>query len=161
MSEIDNISDLEKLMRLYADKAKENRDCYNYLRITEITVAVFIPFLATTNVPIIIIGFLGVLIVVIQGIQGLYQYQKAWILYSSIVVKMRREIVLYNSLCEPYKSREYRDALLSVNIHNIVSSTELEMTEIIIDSGKKTKINIDSVKKTETNIDSRKKTEII
>lgn len=150
MSEIDNISDLEKLMRLYADKAKENKDRYQYLRITEIIVAVFIPFLAATNVPIYVIGFFGLLIVVIQGIQGVYQFQKAWILYSSLVAKIRREIVLYNSLSEPYKNRENREALLSLNIHNIVSSTELEMTEIIIDSGKKSKINIDSVKKPET-----------
>jgi hypothetical protein len=69
----------------YDKKSGFNQRCFKRFKIIELIAAASIPLLAGFSTlipyPTIIIGCLGALIVVLESVQGLYQFQSNWISY--------------------------------------------------------------------------------
>jgi len=82
-------------------KSRINQQRYKILKMVEIASAAAIPFLVgfhrIHNVFLIITGLLGVLIVLLNGIQQLYKYQENWLIYRTTIEALRREKMLFEN----------------------------------------------------------------
>src|SRR5215510_13429020 len=82
-------------------KAKVNQRCYMILKVVEIASAGVIPLLvgfhSTNSIFLTITGALGVLIVLINGIQQLYKFHENWLTYRTTIEGLRREKMLFEN----------------------------------------------------------------
>jgi hypothetical protein len=69
----------------------------------------------------IIISSLGALIVVIEGIQQLFQLQTNWILYRSSCESLKREKYLYPGNAGPYAAAQNPHSLLAERVEFLIS----------------------------------------
>ena len=66
-------------------------------------------------------GGLGLLIVVLEGFQGLFQYQQNWINYRSTAEDLKHEKYLWLAKAGPYMNIDNPDALLAQRIETLIS----------------------------------------
>jgi hypothetical protein len=116
---------LEDQKNWYDQKSSQQKRYFNVLKIVTIVAAATIPFL--TTVPIeaklsqTITSALGATIVVIEGIQQLYQLQTNWILYRSTCESLRHEKYLFLGHAGPYAAAQDPHSLLAERIESLVS----------------------------------------
>src|SRR5829696_8441530 len=88
-------------------KSRVNQQRYKLLKVLEIASAAAIPFLVGFHerhklFPIVT-GLLGVLIVVINGIQQLYKFHENWLTYRVTIEMLRREKMLFENHAGNYR----------------------------------------------------------
>jgi Protein of unknown function (DUF4231) len=113
----------------YDKRAGASQRSYKTLKIIVIVIAALIPllsglqlpFIAATAVPTWILGALGVVIAVIEGIQQLNQYYGNWISYRSTCEALKHEKYLYLGKAGPYASALDPHALLAERVESLVS----------------------------------------
>lgn len=125
---------LEAQIDWYDRKSAKYQKIYKSIKVIEIIAAAAIPFLSALNISQSspngphyvswIIGFLGVLITILEGILQLNQYQQNWISYRSTCEGLRHEKYTYLAKATPYK--EANDApdphaLLAERIESLIS----------------------------------------
>jgi hypothetical protein len=90
----------------YNRKSENNQQWFRLLRIVEIVAAAAIPLLAAyadTIAPIkLIVGGLGLLVAVIAGVLGVYQFQELWTGYRTICEALKQEKYLFLTKTPPY-----------------------------------------------------------
>src|SRR5437870_6350096 len=83
----------------YNRKSENNQQWFRLLRIVEIVAAAAIPLLAAyadTVAPIkLIVGGLGLLVAVIAGVLGVYQFQELWTGYRTTCEALKQEKYLF------------------------------------------------------------------
>jgi hypothetical protein len=85
------------------------------------TIPLLAAFLPNGHWNQIVTSSLGVLIVVIQGIQQLFQLQTNWILYRSTCESLKREKYLYLGNAGPYAATQNPHALLAERVESLIS----------------------------------------
>ena len=107
----------------YDRRSSRNQRTYKVLKIVVIVIAALIPLLSGTQllVPPLLLGALGAVIVVIEGIQQLGQYQSNWISYRSTSEALKHEKYLYLAKAGPYASAPDAHALLAERVESLVS----------------------------------------
>jgi len=93
----------------YNRKSETNQRWFRIMRIVEIVAAASIPLLAgyTDLQPAkIIVGCLGLLVAVIAGVLGLYQFQELWTGYRSTCEALKQEKYLFLTKTEPYNQND-------------------------------------------------------
>jgi len=70
----------------------------------------------------IIIGGLGVLIVVLESLQSLYQLQSNWISYRATAEALKHEKFLWLAKAGPYLNPETRNALFAERVESLLST---------------------------------------
>jgi len=87
--------------------------------------AAFIPLLAAVLIDSelnrLIAAALGALIVVIEGLQQLYQLQTNWLLYRSTCESLKHEKYLFLASAGPYGAASNPHTLLAERIESLVS----------------------------------------
>lgn len=112
---------LEDQIAWYDKKSLESQQWFKWLKIAEIIAAALIPFVAGFNLSPIITGSLGVLIVVLEGLQSLNQFQHNWITYRSTCEELKHEKFLWMGKAGPYASAEKPDVLLAERVESLIS----------------------------------------
>lgn len=88
------------------EKSNFNQRVYKSFRLGEIVAAAAIPFLVNFHnahpVFPVVTGLLGVLIVVLKGMEQLYKYHENWISYRTANEALKREMFLFESHTDPY-----------------------------------------------------------
>ena len=109
MNEEEYIKDrIEDQINWYSDKSGYNQKRFKLFRVCNIIFAVSIPFLTglineENDVYLkIIIGVLGVLIAVIEGIMGLYKYQENWVKYRQASEALKSMLMHYKTRTSPF-----------------------------------------------------------
>lgn len=115
------IKRLEEQIKWYDRKSSLNQQFFRWLKILEIIVAAFIPFLSGISAPAILTGGAGVLIVVLEGLQHLFQFQHNWITYRSTCENLKHEKYLWLAKAGPYTKIENPDAVLADRIESLIS----------------------------------------
>jgi hypothetical protein len=117
---------LEEQIDWYDKKSAFNQCFFKRLKIIELIAASLIPLLAglSTSIPYpaIILGSLGVLIVVLESLQGLYQFQSNWISYRSSCEGLRHEKYLWFAKAGHYTDAKDPDRLLAERIESLIST---------------------------------------
>jgi len=93
----------------YDRKSASNQRWFRQLRIIEIVAAAFIPLLAgyaDWDVVKIAVAFLGLVIAVIAGVLGLFQFQENWTSYRSTCEALKQEKYFFLTKTEPYNQKD-------------------------------------------------------
>lgn len=119
-----------------------NKGYFLFLKVTEIIVALFIPFLAayindSNNCLKIIVSLLGIIVAAIAGIITLVKFQEKWIEYRTVTESLKLEKFLFLTKAGPYK--------------NVTDSFQIfvERFESLISTSTKKWVNLISAKETD------------
>lgn len=112
---------LEDQIDWYDRKSRYNQSWFKRLKICQIVTAAAIPFVASISAPVWVAGGGGALIVVLEGLQQLQQYQQNWTTYRATCERLKHERYLYLAEAGPYAAAEKPDALLAERVEGLVS----------------------------------------
>ena len=111
---------LEQEIEWYSRKSGRCQRLYKWLKFVEIVAAAAIPLLAGFDTPRGVLAGLGALIVVLEGLQHVNQYQSNWITYRSTCEALKHEKFLYLAGAGPYEVERPR-SLLAERIESLIS----------------------------------------
>jgi hypothetical protein len=111
-------------LKWYEDHSRQSQICFRGLKVIEIVAAALIPFAAGLMPDPLLIGGLGVIIVVLESVQGLFQFQQNWTNYRSTAEGLKREKYLWLARAGPYKDPENPnpDSLFAERIEALIST---------------------------------------
>jgi hypothetical protein len=114
---------LEDQINWYDRKSGSNQRWFKGLKVAQIIVGGLIAFCATFRHGLLnyLPGLLGVVVVVLEGLQGLYQFQHNWINYRGTSEQLKREKYLWLAKAGPYASADHPDVLLAERIEDLIS----------------------------------------
>jgi len=112
----------------YDAKSQQNQRWYKRLKVTEIVTAAAIPFAASISVPVWAVGGGGALIVVLESLQQLQQYQQNWITYRSTCERLKHEQFLFLAGAGTYGTAPDAEALLAERVEGLVSQEHAAWT---------------------------------
>ena len=117
------IERLEDQIAWYDRKSISNQQYFKRIKMVEITAAAIIPFLSASGLPKVtwVIGGLGVVITVLEGMLHLNQYQQNWTNYRSTCEALKHEKYVYVGKASPYAGVADPHALLAERIESLVS----------------------------------------
>lgn len=112
---------LEDQIAWYDGKSRHNQRWFKRLKIAQIVTAAAIPVAAAAHVPGAWLGAAGALIVVLEGLQQLQQYQQNWTTYRATCERLKHERHLYAATAGPYAAAARPAALLAERVEGLVS----------------------------------------
>ena len=113
---------MEGQIKWYSEKSTWNQEWFKKLKVAEIIAAALVPFAAGIRAPPIITGLLGVIVVVLEALQSIYQFQSNWISYRSNAEALKHEKYLWYARAGPYLNDENPEALLAERIEALIST---------------------------------------
>ncbi|HEX2392235.1 MAG TPA: DUF4231 domain-containing protein [Solirubrobacterales bacterium] len=105
----------------YDRKSRLNQRWFKGLKICQIVTAAAIPVMASQGAATWLIGSAGALIVVIEGLQQLQQYQQNWTTYRATCERLKHEQFLFLAGAGPYREVPQPDVLLAERVEGLVS----------------------------------------
>jgi hypothetical protein len=128
---------LEEQIAWYDGKSQSDQRVYKAMKVCQIVTAAAMPFAASISLPIWVAGGGGALIVVIEGVQQLMQYQQNWITYRATCERLKHEKFLYLSHAGPYAAAADPDVLLAERVESLVSQEHAAWAANREEAGKK------------------------
>jgi hypothetical protein len=111
---------LEDQISWYDSKSSSNQRWYRRAKLLEILTAAAIPFLAVYVRPAIT-GAAGALVVVLEAVQHLYQFQQNWTSYRATCESLKHEKYLWLAGAGPYQNIENPNVVLADRVESIIS----------------------------------------
>ena len=139
ISEKITLSRLADQARWYSGKSRRAQQLYKAIKVVEIIAAALIPFLAGRKFEYhdAVIGGLGVLITILEGILQLNQYQQIWTMYRATSEALTHEQYLYLAKAGPYAAEGVNPpVLLAERIETIMSQENTKWVSVQQQSGK-------------------------
>jgi len=118
---------LEDQIGWYDRKSAADQRRYKWLKLLEIGVAAALPVVAGVHSPVWVTGGLGAVIVVLEGIQHLYQFHEHWIMYRSTAEALKHERYLYLAEAGPYAGGN-RHRQLAERLEGLISQEHAKWT---------------------------------
>jgi hypothetical protein len=116
---------LDAQIQWYDKGSRRSKRWYLRLKVIQIVTAASIPVLATAwPEKAWIGGGLGALIVVLEGLQQLFQHHSNWTQYRSTCEALRHEKYLWMAHAGPYARSQRPDALLAERVEGLVSQEQ-------------------------------------
>ena len=112
---------LEDQIEWYDRKAGHHQRWFKWLKVVQIVAAATVPVMAGLGASGWVAGALGSLIVVLEGVQQLFQFQQNWVSYRSTCEALKHEKFLYLATAGPYATAERPQALLAERVEGLVS----------------------------------------
>ena len=112
---------LEDQIRWYDTKSEENQRCFRWIKVAQIVAAAAVPVAAGASASEWVVGSLGAAIVVMEGLQQLFQFQQNWTTYRATCEALRHEKFLFEARARPYATAERPAALLAERVEGLVS----------------------------------------
>jgi hypothetical protein len=112
---------LDEQITWYGKKSRSNQKWFKRLKASEIIIAAAIPLTAGLKVSAIVTGILGVLVVVLEGLQGLNQFHDNWISYRSTCEELKHEKYLWLAKAGLYVNAANPDTLLAERVESLIS----------------------------------------
>jgi Protein of unknown function (DUF4231) len=109
------------LLAWYDQHANRARIGYWVIKIIQLILGAAVPVVAGLHAPAAVTGSLGALIVVLEGIQQLFQFHENWIRYRLSATSVAREKSMYDARVGDYATGR-PVALLALRIENIAST---------------------------------------
>ncbi|HVO54201.1 MAG TPA: DUF4231 domain-containing protein [Solirubrobacterales bacterium] len=119
---------LEEQIAYYDREAKKDQLWFRGLKVCQIVVAAAIPVMAGASAPAWLVGSAGALIVVLEGLQQLMQFQQNWSSYRTTCEQLRHERFLFQADAGPYATSPRPEALLAEQIESLVSQEHAAWT---------------------------------
>jgi uncharacterized protein DUF4231 len=114
---------LEEQIAYYDRVSRHAKRWYQLLAALQILAAAAVPVGAAAGAPYWLLGSLGATVVVIQGLQLLFQYHANWLRYRAVCEELAAEAHLYAAGAGPYREPEFAGPKLAERIERIVEYT--------------------------------------
>ncbi len=105
----------------YDKESNQNNRWHKLLRVTSLIAAAAIPVLTALSVPAGAAAALGGAIVALEGIQGLFQFQRNWIAFGATRESLKHEKYLYLASAGAYRQSRDRHRLLAERVETLVA----------------------------------------
>jgi hypothetical protein len=105
----------------YDAQSAHNRRWFKRLKVLQILIAAAIPVAATADAPLWLVGGGGAVIVALEGLQQLQQYQQNWTAYRSTCERLKHEKFLFLAHAGSYASAGNPETLLAERVEGLVS----------------------------------------
>ena len=112
---------LEDQLLWYEGKSSRHVTWYQSLKVAQIVIAAAIPAAVAAGASAAVAGALGAVIVVLEGLQQLFQFQQNWISYRTTAEALKHEKFLYLASAGPYREADRLDATLAERVESLVS----------------------------------------
>lgn len=112
---------LQEQIAWYDEKSRVCQQRFKLLKIMQIVTAAAIPVAVVVSAEDWLVAAAGALIVVLEGLQQLEQYQQNWTTYRSTCEQLKHEKFLYLAGAGPYRDAPDPDLLLAENVESQVS----------------------------------------
>jgi hypothetical protein len=119
---------LEDQVGWYDRKSGEAQRAYKRLKVLQLLAAAAIPVVAVAEANAWITAAVGGVVLVLEGLQQLGQYQHNWITYRSTCEALRHEKFLYLAAAGPYARSPHPVRLLAEQIEGLVSQEHARWT---------------------------------
>jgi hypothetical protein len=119
---------LEDQLDWYDRKSLLAQKAYKRAKTLELVVAATVPVLAALDAPGALTAALAAVVVVIEGVLQLNQWQTNWVLYRATAEALKHEKYLYLSDAGPYSGPD-RDRVLAERVEGLVSQEHAKWTE--------------------------------
>ena len=119
---------LEDQVDWYDRKSASNQRVFKRLKVLQLVAAAMVPVAASVDAAVWITGGLGALVVVVEGIQQLGQYQQNWTNYRSTCEALKHEKYLYLAEAGHYHASENPERMLAERIEGLVSQEHAKWT---------------------------------
>src|SRR5262249_53999523 len=93
---------LEEQLAWYDRKSQSAQQTYKRLKLAQIVIAAVVPIVAALEAPALATATIAAVVVVLEGVQQLYQWQTLWITYRSTAEALKHERYLYLAHAGPY-----------------------------------------------------------
>jgi len=120
---------LQDQLDWYDAKSQHHRRWYQSLKVMQIVVAAAIPVVAAAGASAAVAGGLGGVIVVLEGLQQLFQFQQDWIGYRGTAEALKHEKFLRLAEAGPYAGVPRPDAVLAERVEGLVSQEHAAWSE--------------------------------
>jgi hypothetical protein len=114
---------IEDQISWYDVESGRNQRWFKLLKIGQLVTAAAIPVAAGESAPAWLVGGGGALIVVLEGLQQLQQYQQNWITYRSTCERLKHEKFLFAARAGPYTVAS-PEVLLAERVESLVSQEQ-------------------------------------
>jgi hypothetical protein len=115
-------------LHYYEHRSIAAQQAYKRIKIAQLLLAAGVPVTVASTAPGIVTAVLGALVVVLEGIQQLYQWQTNWVLYRSTAESLKHEQFLYLAEAGPY-SVPQRHRVLAERMEGLVLHEHARWTE--------------------------------
>jgi uncharacterized protein DUF4231 len=115
---------LEDQIGWYSSRSKRCQRFYKSLKTIEILAAAAIPVITALGASTWIAAALGGLIVALEGVLQLNQYQSLWINYRATAEALKHEKYLFAGEAGPYTRAGERHRLLAERIESLISQED-------------------------------------
>jgi hypothetical protein len=119
----------------YERKSGENKAWFLRLKVLQIVLAAAVPVAAGGDASAWVTGSLGASIVVLEGIQQLFQFQQNWASYRTTAESLKHEKYLFLSRAVPFSDVADPDALLAERVEGLVSQEHAAWSSAQASSG--------------------------
>jgi hypothetical protein len=119
---------LEDQLRWYDRKSQAAQHAFKRVKVAQLLLAAGVPVAVASSAPGVVTATLGGLVVVLEGIQQLYQWQTNWVLYRSTHESLNHEKFLYLAKSGPYSGSQ-RHRVLAERVEGLVSQEHAKWTE--------------------------------
>ncbi len=112
----------------YDRKSAAAQRSYKRAKVVELVVAAAVPPLAALGASTAVVSVVASLVVVLEGLQHLFQWNEHWIAYRSTCEALKHERYLYLASAGPYASASNPTAFLAERVEGLVSQEHAKWT---------------------------------
>ncbi len=112
---------LEDQIEWYERKSTDAQRAYKTLKVVQLVTAAAVPVAAATHATAWVIAALGGVVLILEGLQQLGQYQPNWLSYRSTCESLKHEKHLYLAQAGPYTATASASRALAERVEGLVS----------------------------------------
>jgi hypothetical protein len=112
---------LEDQVGWYDRKSQSAQRAYKRLKVLQLVAAAAVPVVAAAAAAPWVTAAVGGVVLVLEGVQQLGQYQSNWITYRSTCEALKHQKYLYLAGAGPYHNPQERSVVLAEHIEGLVS----------------------------------------
>lgn len=112
---------LEDQIGWYDRRSRAAQRWYKRVKVVELVVASAVPPLAALKMSAAVVSVVASVVVVLEGLQHLFQWNEHWIAYRSTCEALKHERYLYLACAGPYAAAPEPRALLAERVEGLVS----------------------------------------
>ena len=119
---------LEDQIAWYDRKSQAAQRSYKRVKVIELVVAAAVPPLAALEASVALVSVVATFVVVLEGLQHLFQWNEHWIGYRSTCESLKHERYLYLANAGPYAAASDPRAFLAERVEGLVSQEHAKWT---------------------------------
>jgi hypothetical protein len=112
---------LEDQLHWYSRESAQNQRDFKLVKVAQLVAAAAIPVAAAFGAHPGVAAVLGSLVILMEGIQQLNQYQQTWIISRSTAESLKHEKYLYLAKAGPYGGGLNADVVLAERVEGLVA----------------------------------------